>query len=129
MILLGALSFVAAQATAIPISGDWTNSARSVVVQVAPCGSAICGTVKWASENAKNDARRAGTQSLIGTEVLHEFKPVRPGHWRGSLFVPDRKLRSRAELIEIGPDRVRIRACTAGGLLYKSKAWDRVNVP
>jgi uncharacterized protein (DUF2147 family) len=126
--LIAVLSLVAAQTMANPVVGDWTNPAKSVVVQVAPCGLKLCGTVKWASETAKNDARRAGTQALVGTEVLQDFKSVRPGHWRGVLFVPDRKVRTRAELIAVEPDRLRIRACTGGGLFCKSQLWTRVKV-
>ena len=126
MSLIALLSLVAMQAAANPVAGDWTNPAQSVVVQVAPCGSKLCGTVKWASETAKNDARRAGTQALVGTELLQNFKFVRPGHWRGTLFVPDRNVRTRAELIAVETDRLRIRACTAGGLFCKSQVWTRV---
>jgi uncharacterized protein (DUF2147 family) len=124
--LVALLSLVASQAAATPVVGDWTNPAKSVVVQVAPCGSKLCGTVKWASETAKNDARRAGTQALVGTELLQNYKFVRPGHWRGVLFVPDRKVRTRAELIAVETNILRIRACTAGGLLCKSQVWTRV---
>jgi len=129
VILLSALWLAAAQQTiASPVVGDWTNPAQSVVVQVAPCGPALCGTVRWASEPARNDAGRGGTQTLVGTEVLRDFKSMRPGQWRGVLFVPDRNVRTRAELIEVEADRLRIRACTGGGLFCKSQLWTRVKV-
>jgi len=40
------------------LEGKWANPHRSVIVNVAPCGSAFCGTVSWA--NGKN--REKGVQ-------------------------------------------------------------------
>ena len=76
VILLSALWLAAAQQTiASPVVGDWTNPAQSVVMQVAPCGPALCGTVRWASEPARNDAGRGGTQTLVGRRFCGTSSP------------------------------------------------------
>ena len=49
---LGATAPAAAQA----LEGKWANAKRSVIVNVAKCGDAYCGTVSWASAKI---ARRA----------------------------------------------------------------------
>ena len=46
-----------ASAKAQALEGKWTNPKRSVVVNVARCGEAYCGTVSWASD--KNKAKGA----------------------------------------------------------------------
>jgi uncharacterized protein (DUF2147 family) len=107
------------------VLGEWSNEDGSVIVEIVPCGDAVCGTVKSASEKAQVDARRGGTEKLIGTEVLTNFLPVRADRWRGVLFVPDRNLRSKAELIQLDADRLRIRACAVGRIFCKSQVWQR----
>lgn len=116
---------IAIQAVGRPVLGEWSNKDGSVIVAINPCGDALCGTVKSASEKAQVDARRGGTEKLIGTEVLTKFVPVRSGRWRGVVFVPDRNLRSKAELIQLDADRLRIRVCAVGRILCKSQVWQR----
>ena len=60
-----AAAVTSAQAAA-PIEGRWTNPKRNVVVRVAPCGPAYCGTVIEASSKVKANARKGGTPNLIG---------------------------------------------------------------
>ena len=62
-----ALLGLPAVALAAPLEGRWANPKRSVVVQVSQCGNAYCGTVVRASDKAKANARKAGTQNLVGT--------------------------------------------------------------
>ena len=101
-----------------PFEGDWRNPKGSVIITISPCGDALCGTVRWASEKAMADARRGGTDPLVGAELLSAFVPVDATHFRGRIFVPDANKRSKAQLELLGPDRVRIRGCAVGGQLF-----------
>jgi uncharacterized protein (DUF2147 family) len=105
--------------------GHWGNKDGSVIVEIHPCGDALCGTVRSASEKARTDARRGGTDDLIGTEVLTDFGPIGAGRWRGILFVPDKDVRSKAEIIQLDSDRLRIRVCAVGEMFCKSQVWQR----
>jgi uncharacterized protein (DUF2147 family) len=109
--------------------GQWRNPQGSVIVSLAPCGQALCGVVDWASESAKADARRGGTEELVGTQVLSQFTPKAPGRWRGRLFVPDLNKRPKAEMRLLGPDQLKVTVCGAIGLVCKSQVWTRVEQP
>ena len=115
-----------AQAAEADPLGRWRNPHGSVIVSLAPCGEALCGVVQWASDAAKADARRGGTEQLVGTEVLSQFTPKGPGRWRGRLFVPDLNKRPKAEMRLAGPDQLKVTVCGAAGLLCKSQIWQRV---
>ena len=69
-----------------------------MTVAIDARGEAYCGTVISASDSAKADARRGGTETLIGTQLMTGFKPAGTGKWRGRLFIPDMNHRSKAEL-------------------------------
>jgi len=128
--LLLLLVAAAAQATDSSLAGSWTNQSGSVIVLIAPCGQdAWCGTVQSASVRAQADAARGGTPNLVGTQILRNFRLVAPNRWKGSLFVPDLNKRSKAELIELDPGRIRIRGCAVGHLFCKSQLWVRTALP
>ncbi len=109
--------------------GQWRNPQGSVIVSIAPCGVAVCGVVNWASDSAKADARRGGTDQLVGTEVLSHFAPAAAGRWRGRLFVPDLNKRPKAEMHLVGPDQLKVTVCGAVGLVCKSQVWVRAEYP
>jgi uncharacterized protein (DUF2147 family) len=125
-LLLAAL--LLAQDAAPTLEGHWINAAGTVVMRLAPCPDAgWCGTVAWASDKAVADAARAGTSPLVGAELLHNFVPVGPGRWKGRIFVPDLKTRSKAEIRQGGPDRLVVRGCAVVGIVCKSQSWTRTS--
>jgi uncharacterized protein (DUF2147 family) len=130
-IIVSAFLFLGAvQATdEATIVGHWANSSGSVIVRIAPCGPAVCGHIVEASEAAKLDAMRAGTTTLVGTEVLTSFRPDGRGRWRGRLFVPDKALRTRARIVQLGPDALKVIACDLAGLICKRQTWRRTITP
>jgi uncharacterized protein (DUF2147 family) len=126
MLVIYLLVVMLSQTSEEPLAGNWRNPSGSVIIAILPCGDALCGRVEWASNQATADARRGGTDSLIGAELLSNFVPTADGRWRGRLFVPDANKRSKAELRQLGPDRVEIVGCVIGGLVCKSQVWTRV---
>lgn len=112
---------------AAAIEGRWRNPSGSVTIEVARCGAAWCGTVIEADAGARADARRGGTATLIGTQLLTGLKPTAKGHWKGRLFVPDMNKRTHADIAPAGPDRIKVRGCLVGGVLCKSQLWSRAD--
>ena len=55
----GIFLFVAssAQAQDGSIEGRWRSPGGNNIMEIAPCGSDMCGTVAWASDKAKKDAK------------------------------------------------------------------------
>jgi len=110
-----------------PIEGRWKNPSGSVTVMIDACGEAYCGTVTSASDQAKADARRGGTDALVGTQLMTGFKPAGTGKWRGRLFIPDINHRSKAELRMLGASQLKVTGCMVGRMICKSQLWTRVD--
>ena len=121
------LLLLAALTAESSLEGKWTNPQGSVTVAIAPCGEAWCGTVVWASDKARADAAKGGTESLIGTQLMTGFTAAGEGKWKGRLFVPDINFRSRAEIRVIDPNRLSVRGCMAGKFICKSQTWTRAD--
>lgn len=127
LVFLAAAVPVTASAQA-SIEGHWKNKKGSVVVRVAPCGNALCGTVVEASEKAKAGARKGGTQNLIGTRILSNMRQTGEGTFKGQAFEPKRNIHAPATIRILGPDAIEVKGCAiAGMLLCKEQRWTRVS--
>ena len=120
LVLLAATVPVGASAEAA-LEGKWANPKHSVIVNVARCGDAYCGTVSWAS--AKN--REKGTTP--GTRVLSNLKPLGDGVYRGLAYEPKRKISGSATVRQDGPNVMVVKGCAVMGLLCKEQRWTRVS--
>ena len=125
----GALACFVALASAGPandgLTGVWRNPRGSVHVDIRPCAAAMCGVVVWASDKAKEDARRGGTEHLVGTSLLRDFIGRRDGSWRGKVFVPDLAKTVSGTIELTGPDTFKARSC-ALGVVCRSQTWTRI---
>jgi uncharacterized protein (DUF2147 family) len=125
----GVMLSAAAPAPGPESYGIWRNPKNSVHVEVKPCavGAGSCGVVVWANDKAKADARRGGTENLIGTTLFRNFVEGRDGLWHGRVFVPDLNgtFTGTAELLD--PTTIRARGCAFLGLRCKSQDWKRID--
>lgn len=111
----------ATPAFAQAIEGRWANSKRSVIVHVAKCGDAYCGTVSWAS--AKN--REKGAEP--GTRVLTDLRPAGGGFYKGKAYEPKRNIRGSATVHQVGPDTMVVKGCAVFGVFCSEQRWTRVS--
>lgn len=107
------------------VYGDWINPRHSVTVEIAPCGTLLCGAVVAASSEAQQDAREGGTAQLIGTRLLRDYHHTAAGQWQGRVFVPDRGDTFYSTISQLDSSRLRISGCILGGLICKSQVWQR----
>jgi uncharacterized protein (DUF2147 family) len=105
--------------------GTWQNPSGSVQIRAAVCGERVCGTVVFANERAKADARRGGTDPLIGTQLFEEFNARGPNQWRGRVFVPDMNRRVTGTATLIDENTIRVEGCAAR-IICRNQVWTRV---
>ena len=122
------LLLTGAQSPSTSIEGRWKSPGGNSIIDIAPCGASLCGTVAWASAKAIQDSRRT-TDRLVGTQLLTNLTEKPPGRWQGSLFIPDRNMRVSAKLQLAGPGQLKVSGCLAGRTLCKSELWSRSDQP
>lgn len=123
--LAAALAIAAAAATG-PIEGHWLNPEKSVLIRLAPCGEAMCGTVTWASEKAKSAARK-GVDQLVGARLLTDFHRNARGQWRGRIFVPDHNMHVSGRIQPLAADKLKVSGCMFAGMLCGTQVWTRTD--
>ena len=106
------------------VRGKWVNPSKSVIIEIAPCGQVLCGTVVWASEKAKRDARK-GTQHLVGTKLLTGMKHSSASLWKGKIFVPDQNFTASAKLKPEGSNHLKVSGCMM--MICKSQTWTKTH--
>jgi uncharacterized protein (DUF2147 family) len=109
-----------------PIEGRWVNPKGSVTVRIASCGQGYCGTVIDASAKAKATARKGGTPSLVGTEVMSDFRPRGDGTYAGRAFDPKRNIRASATIRITGASTLVVRGCLIKGVICKEQRWTKI---
>lgn len=107
-----------------PIVGRWQNPGDSVTVEVAPCGSAYCGTVVQASAKAKRDAQKGGTKNLVGTRLMNGFTPTGGGKYKGKVLLPKRGMHANGTIHLAGRNTLVVEGCVL--MICKQQRWDRV---
>ena len=125
--MLPLIFVVAALAPDGSIEGRWRSPGGNSIIDIAPCGSDLCGTVAWASERAKADARKA-TDQLVGTQLLSGLQEKKPGRWQGKLYIPDRNMRVMAKIQLAGPQQLKVSGCAAKVLCH-TQHWTRFDGP
>lgn len=106
--------------------GTWQNPKGSVHVRAEPCGKQMCGVVVWANDKAKADARKGGTDPLVGSRLFQGFTQEKPGVWRGKVFVPDIGKTFSGTISVIDNDTLLGSGCLIGRIGCKSQRWTRL---
>ena len=125
-ILIPILALSTAAAAKSPIEGKWINPKGSVVIQMAPCGPALCGKVVSANAEARADAREGGTPNLIGQNLLSGFRPDGKGGWTGRVFLPKRNMHATGTIRAVGANQISVKGCALAGMICKEQRWRRV---
>jgi uncharacterized protein (DUF2147 family) len=111
---------------AASIEGVWKNRPNTLVVKIAPCGNALCGTVIRAAEDAKESVRKAGTPNLVGTRILTGLRPASSGGYKGDIFNPNLNIHAVGTVTLESPSLMLLKGCVLAGLICKQQHWIRV---
>ena len=125
---LGALAQPAA-AGASSIAGVWRNPKDTVHVEIRSCEGSTCGYVVWASPRAEADARKGGTERLVGLQLFRQFEQDKHGTWRGKVFVPDLNATFSGSALLVDANTLRAKGCLFANVLCKAQDWRRVARP
>jgi uncharacterized protein (DUF2147 family) len=126
LLLLALATAAPAIASAQSLEGKWANPKRSVIVKVARCGDAYCGTVSWATDRTKAKVEQNG-RTLIGMEILTGLRPAGDGVYKGRAFEPKRNVRGSATVRQVGPNVMVVKGCAVFGMLCSEQRWTRVS--
>jgi uncharacterized protein (DUF2147 family) len=110
--------------SALPVDGMWRHS-DGAILRIHSCGGAVCGYIAalrtrtdpatgqaWTDRKNADPSRQS--RPLVGTEVLIAMLPSGPGKWSGTLYNSEDGKIYAGNLLELGPDTVRVEGCWLG---------------
>lgn len=87
----------------------------------------MCGTVLAAADTAKESVRKAGTPTLVGTQVLTGLRRSSGGSYSGRVFNPNLNVHAAATVTLVSPTVLLVRGCVLAGLICREQHWTRVS--
>jgi uncharacterized protein (DUF2147 family) len=114
------LALGAGSALAEPL-GLWRDR-DGTTIRIARCGQALCGTIvsleprndpetgaPWTDKHNPDQTKRG--EPLVGLQVFIDMQPAGPGKWSGQLYNTDDGRSLRGNLVERGPEILRVEGC------------------
>ena len=118
-----ALLALAAPALADPLEGMWRtardDNGNSGLIQVAPCGNALCGTLVRSFDANGNDLPSAH----IGRAIISETVARGGGEYRGKVYSPDRD-KTYSSRLQLNGDTLAVSGCVLG-ICRDGGSWTR----
>jgi uncharacterized protein (DUF2147 family) len=123
LMITAVLSLGAGSAMAEPLLGMWRTAAddngNSGLVQVAPCGSAICGKLV----KSYNSAGQEIESENIGRNIISETVATGSGAYKGKVYSPDRGKTYNSKL-QLSGDTLKVSGCVMG-ICRDGGTWQR----
>jgi uncharacterized protein (DUF2147 family) len=125
---------VAAPAAAAPasIQGLWLTDDHKGVVQIAPCGRQMCGTIAKVLDrspaaldhDANNPDPKLRSRPMVGLPTLTGFEGS-GGSWKGGRAYDPKSGKSYKSTMELQPDgRLKVSGCIL--FICQAQYWTRV---
>lgn len=106
-----------------PIEGLWKHG--PMVVEIATCGSNLCGTVVKASPLQQEKAERGSGTRLIGSRLITGIEPIGPGTYKGRVFAADKNVYASGTVHQLSPDELEVKGCVLM-VICRSRTYERI---
>ncbi|MFK7751465.1 MAG: DUF2147 domain-containing protein [Sedimentitalea sp.] len=118
---------LAGTALADPVAGVWKtapgDSGGYLHVKIAPCGSAICGTIQSAFEDG---GARSTDYEHLGKRLIWDMAADGGGAYSGGkIWAPDNN-KTYSSKMKLSGRKLVVKGCVAGGLVCRGQDWKRV---
>jgi uncharacterized protein (DUF2147 family) len=128
------LALVAATTPINPILGRWHTPEDRAIVEIAPCGAQLCGTIISAiplpntatpPRDVHNPDPTLRTRSIIGVRILGGFVRGRDKWTNGTIYNPSNGKSYRSEMSLAADGRLRVSGCVS--VICQTQIWRRAN--
>ncbi|SLN20343.1 DUF2147 domain-containing protein [Pseudooctadecabacter jejudonensis] len=120
---LAAIVGLAGAAAADPLEGMWRtakdDNGNSGLIQVAPCGAALCGTLVQAFDANGNQM----SSPNVGRQIISQTVAQGGGEYRGKVYSPDRD-RTYNSRLQLSGNTLSVNGCVLG-ICRDGGTWTR----
>ena len=128
-LLLSPAAFSPAFAAA-PVSGQWLTTEKDSIVEIGPCGAALCGRIarilkpnpNGPSVDRNNPDPKLRARPILGMAILTGFRDTGK-HWEGMIYDPRAGKTYRSTLAMQSDGSLSVKGCV--GPFCRTMAWSR----
>lgn len=126
-LVLAASMALAGTAQADPAAGLWQtepgDTGGYLHVAMAPCGTAVCGTIKAAFDGSGAPSK---AYEHLGKQLVWDMAATGGGSYSGGkIWAPD-KDKTYASKMQVSGNALEVKGCVAGGMICRGQTWTRV---
>jgi uncharacterized protein (DUF2147 family) len=124
---------VAAYAAPASISGRWVTVEKDAVVEISPCGAAMCGRIaKYLKtppngvdqKDVNNPDKSLRTRKIMGITILQNLK-AKEKEWHGKIYDPRNGKSYRSVVFLTKNGTLTVKGCL--GPICQSQTWTKSN--
>ena len=128
MFSICAAATVAPAYAAAPVSGKWLTTEKDSIVEITPCGPAVCGriqrilapTPKGPPRDTNNPDPSLRSRTIQGLTILSGFKD-NGKTWQGSIYDPRAGKVYKSYLTRMANGNLQVKGCV--GPFCKTMVW------
>lgn len=128
IILAAAFAALGTSALADPAAGTWQtepgDTGGYLHVAIAPCGAAICGTIKEAYDK---DGNVSPDYEHKGKKMIWDMKADGGGAYSGGKIWAADSDKTYKSKMSLSGSKLTVKGCVAGGMICRGQDWKRVN--
>jgi uncharacterized protein (DUF2147 family) len=111
-------------------TGEWRVANGEAHIRIDNCDGALWGILSWEKEPGGVDSQNPNpaerTRPLLGSHVLLDMRPIKPGRWDGEVYNAENGKTYQSYVSLSSPDVLRIQGCVFGGLFCGGENWTRI---
>ncbi len=120
-------------AAAEPVTGRWLTAEKTGVVEIAPCGAKLCGTIVKVTgprrdgpdlRDANNPDAALRSRRILGLPILTGLI-ARKNDWQGQIYDPNSGRTYRSNIRIGAQGRLEVRGCL--GPFCRTQVWTRAS--
>jgi uncharacterized protein (DUF2147 family) len=111
-------------------TGIWLTEGGEIRVRIAPCASALCGTIVWAKQEGKdtnNPDPALRSRNMVGVQLMSGLHPDTEGGYTGQIYNPRDGGTYTVKLKLKSKNALELSGCILGGVICQSQMWSRVS--
>jgi len=117
-VCVAALTLAAPAAALEGPEGRWIAPEEDAVVEIAPCGNALCGTVVEILSNPDEEAGK-------GARILIDFEAAGAGTWSGTAYSRAKNKSYDCHIEMLDANRLKLRPYVGLPLFGETLVWER----
>ncbi|AMP07565.1 DUF2147 domain-containing protein [Collimonas pratensis] len=111
-------------------SGRWITESGNLEVDIAPCGTDMCGTIVRVIANRSMSNPTVAMQptnagSPLGKKILFDLKPAEQGGWQGHIYNRENDKTYNSLIALIAPDQLKLTVYEDTPAHGKTQVWKR----